>query len=126
MPLKVTFGLTYLADSYSDVLALVQQIVTKLIFIRTFNVTYMGQNIRCSYVLPESYDQEYMVDFSGNATDDRRRKINMELEVETYIPIYNEKTVIPGDQYIRKFEYSPKTPNEELVKNNEELVKNNI
>lgn len=126
MPLKMTFSLTYLADSYSDVLALVQQIVTKLIFIRTFNVTYMGQTIRCSYVLPESYDQEYMVDFSGNTTDDRRRKINMDLEVETYIPIYNEKTVIPGDQYIRKFEYSPMTPQENLDPKDDKLAKNNI
>lgn len=104
IPLNVKYSLQYVVDSYTDSLELVQQIITKLAFVRTFNITYMGQVIRCSYNIPEDFDTEHMIEFDETTQDDRRRKISLEITVETNIPAYNERTVMPSDQYIHDFE----------------------
>ena len=103
MPLNVKYSLQYVVDSYTDSLELVQQIITQLAFIRTFNITYLGQVIRCSYNIPEDFDTEHMIEFDETTQDDRRRKISLEIVVETNMPVYNERTVIPADQYIHGF-----------------------
>lgn len=102
MPMNITYELVYLTDSYTDSLEIVQQIITKLAFIRTFNITYMGQMIKCSYNLAENYDTENMLEFDEATTDDRRRKLTFDITVETNIPVFNERTVIPADNYIKK------------------------
>ena len=106
MPLKMTYDLTYLMDSYTDTMELTQQIITKLSFVRMFYITYMGQRIGCSYVLPESYDEESVIDFDEASTDDRRHKINISIEVETNIPIYDPLTVMAADNYIKTIKTS--------------------
>ena len=97
----MTYDLTYLMDSYTDTMELTQQIITKLSFVRMFYITYMGQLIGCSYTLPESYDEESVIDFDEASTDDRRHKINISIEVETNIPIYDPLTVMAADNYIK-------------------------
>lgn len=111
MPLNITYDLQYLVDSYTDSLELVQQIITKLAFVRTFNITYMGQVIRCSYNIPESFDGEHMIEFDETSQDDRRRKLSFEITVETNIPVFNERTVIPADQYIKHHAFDLKEYN---------------
>lgn len=101
MPLKMTFDLQYVIDSYTDTLELIQQIVTKLAFVQTYTITYMGQSITCSYNIPESLDGELAVDFDEATTDDRRRKLNINVDVETNLPIFDTKTIIPASKYIQ-------------------------
>lgn len=104
MPLKMNFGLQYLVDSYTDLLELIQQIVTKLAFVQTFPITYMGQTIICSYNIPESMEGETNLEFDGASTDDKRRKLNIDVEVETNLPIFDVRTIIPTSSYIKKYE----------------------
>lgn len=105
MPLKMNFGLQYLVDSYTDLLELIQQIVTKLAFVQTFPITYMGQTIICSYNIPESMDGETNLEFDETTTDDKRRKLNLDIEVETNLPIFDVRTIIPASKYIKKYEH---------------------
>lgn len=107
MPLKMNIELKYVVNSYTDTLELIQQIITKLAFIRSFNIVYMGQVIPCSYTLPDSLDDEKTIDFDENSTDDRRYFTTLDIEVETAIPIYSNGTIIPADQYIKKITTSP-------------------
>lgn len=109
MPIKLTVELKYLTDTYRDLLELTQQIITKLSFIRTFNITYMGQMIQCSYRIPESFSGEYITDLDGTTTDSRAKSISISLEVETNIPVISPKTVMPADKFIKSAESSIKT-----------------
>lgn len=129
IPMNVSFELIYLVDSYNDFLEIVQQVITKMAFVRTFNITYMGQQIRCSYNIPDSLDGEHMLDFDEATTDDRRRKMSFDITVETCIPVFDNRTVIPADNYIKHTQFNldgygkegiaDKGPHEELNNNHE-------
>lgn len=119
-PLTMTFDLNYYLDSYTDALELIQQVITKLSFIRTFDFVYMGQHIKASYVVPESMDTEYNIQIEGTTSDVKDRKISLSLTVETYIPVYDVRTVIQSDHYIRNGVYKVNAETNNLF--NKEVV----
>lgn len=100
LPVKLSVDLKYIVDSYTDLLELTQQILTKLSFIKTYNITYMGQKIVCSYKIPESLNGEYITDMDGTTTDSKDKTLSISIEVETNLPIISERTVMPSDKYI--------------------------
>ena len=103
LPVKLSVELKYRTDSFRDSLELIQQILTKLMFIRTYNITYMGQSIQCSYKIPEDFNSEYLTDISGDTTDGNTKNMSLSIEVESSLPIYNEKTIMPSDKYIHSY-----------------------
>lgn len=102
MPLKLTVELKYYLDSYRDLLELTQQIITKLSFINTFNITYLGQAILCSYKIPESFSGEYITDLDGKTTENKSKTMSLNLEIETNFPIISSKTVMHADNVLSK------------------------
>lgn len=101
LPLQTTAKLKYYVDSFTDSLQLMQQIMTKLVFIRSFDVTYLGQSIRCSYRIPDTYEPELMLEFDGVTTDSKLRTLEVDLTVETNLPVVYNETIIPGDGVIK-------------------------
>lgn len=101
MPIKLSCELKYYTDSYTDMLALMQQILTKLTFVKTFYMTYMGQSILCSYKLPESLQEEHLMDIDGTTTDNKSKTLTLSIEIETCLPVWNEKTIMPNTQIIK-------------------------
>lgn len=101
MPIKLSCELKYYTDSYTDMLALMQQILTKLTFVKTFYMTYMGQSILCSYKLPESLQEEHLMDIDGTTTDNKCKTLTLSIEIETCLPVWNEKTIMPNTQIIK-------------------------
>lgn len=106
IPLKLTVELQYFTDSYRDMLELVQQVITKLTFVRTFYITYMGQSIICSYKIPESFSGEHLTDLDGTTQEDKSHKLSLSIEVETNLPVYMEKTIMPSDKIISNWTYT--------------------
>ena len=102
MPVKLTVELKYYVSSYTDMLELIQQIISKLSFIRTYNITYMGQVIKCSYRIPDNFSGEHLVDIDETTQDNRCRILTLSLEVESNFPVFSNKTIISTDQIIRK------------------------
>ena len=43
VPIKIAVDLKYYTESYTDMLELIQYIITNLAFIRTYDIIYMGQ-----------------------------------------------------------------------------------
>ena len=118
LSLSMSFDLEYLIDSYTDYLALCQQIISKMAFIRVFDIVYMGQKIPCSYKIPDSLDGEYNVDFDLNNTDDKRKKINLSIELETVFPIFDPGTIMASDNYIKNiYTHKPTTMQPDPSKN---------
>lgn len=93
MPVKLQVNLKYLVDSFTDALELMQQACTKLAFIRTFTFVYMGQTITASYRIPDSFEGQHLTELSGDLQESRNRTIEMQLEVESYLPVYSNRTV---------------------------------
>lgn len=105
LPIKLSVELKYFTDSYRDMLELVQQVLTKLSFIRTFNITYLGQMITCSYKIPESFNEEHLTDLDGTTTDSKSKTLTLSLEIETNLPVISSKTVMSTDDMIKSHKY---------------------
>lgn len=100
MPVKMTCDLKYYTDSYTDMLELIQQIISKLTFIRNYNINYLGQSIQCSYVIPESLDAEHTIDIDGTTQDNKSKTLNLSIEVESTFPVYYNRTAVLNDKII--------------------------
>lgn len=105
LPIKLGVELKYFVDTYRDLLELTQQVMTKLSFIRTFTITYMGQSIKCSYKIPENFQGEHLTDLDGTTTDDKSKTLTLSIEVESNLPVYSPRTVMSGDSYIKDYRY---------------------
>lgn len=102
LPIKLSVTLKYVLDNFTDALQVTQQILTKHAFINTFNIVYLGQTIQASYKIPDDYSTEYQAEFDGLTQDEKTRKLNVELEIETNLPILYPRTLIPSDGYIKE------------------------
>ena len=103
LPLKLNVPLKYYLDNFTDVLDVTQKIMTKMLFIQTFKFDYLGQMIQASYKVPTSYSHDKNITFDGGTTDQKLRTIELQLEIETNLPVFDNRTVIQTDQYIKGF-----------------------
>jgi hypothetical protein len=83
-------------------LELVQQVITKLSFIRTYDIMYMGQAIKCSYRLPDNFSEEHLTELDGMTQDDRSHTLQISLEVETNLPVFSPRTMMDAGKIITK------------------------
>jgi hypothetical protein len=97
MPLTMAVTIKYYLDSFTDTLELMQYIVTHLNFIRNFQIIYLGQSIPCSYKFPENLDEEFNAEFDGLSQDSKYKTLEVQLEVETNLPVYYPRTAIESD-----------------------------
>lgn len=101
MPVKCEASVKYYLDNFSDLLDTTQALITNLAFVNDYNITYMGQTIFCTYTLPDSVDNQIQMEFDGITTDSKNRTVEVNLELESNIPIYMPRTVIFEDNFIR-------------------------
>ena len=93
MPIKLNVDLKYYTNSYSDMLELIQYIISCLSFVNTFDVMYMGQKVKCSYKIPESFSEEHTMEIDGALSDNREHSLNISIELETNMPVFNNRTI---------------------------------
>jgi hypothetical protein len=101
VPIKMSVDLKYYLDSFSDVLFVTQKIISEMLFIRTFKFEYLGQTIQASYKVPTSYSHDKNITFDGGTTEQKLRTIEISLDVETNIPVFDERTAIDLDNSIK-------------------------
>ena len=100
VPIKVNANLVYRLSTFTDTLELIQQVLTKWCFIRNFNISYMGQVVGCTYKIPESFSSDYSIDMNGAFEDDRYKQLPIDLEIETNIPVFNNKSIMDSNVVI--------------------------
>lgn len=110
MPIKLSVDLKYYTDTFTDMLELIQCIISNLSFVRTFDVMYMGQKIKCSYKIPESFSEEHTMELDGAMTDNRSHSLNLSIELESNFPVFNNRTIM-GPNIITKTQANIKTTN---------------
>jgi hypothetical protein len=94
MPIKLSVDLKYYTDSYTDMLELIQYIISNIAFIRTYDIMYMGQKIKCSYKIPDSFGDEHSMELDGAMSDNRAHSLSLSIELETNMPVFNNKTIM--------------------------------
>ena len=100
IPIKMAFELKYYVESYTDMLELIQTVIANLAFIRTYDIIYMGQAIKCSYKIPDSFGEEHTLEIDGALSDSRDHSITLSLEVEANMPVFNNRTIMPASKII--------------------------
>lgn len=100
--MTISISVKYYLDSYTDSLNLIQQLIQKLAFIRTFKVVYLGKTITSSYKLNESQEIEKNISIDGGTTDSKLKIVSMDFEVETNFPVFEPRTVMDNGNIIRK------------------------
>ena len=100
IPLKLAVSCKYYVDSWGDMMELTQHIISKLAFIQTYTVSYMGQAIRCSYTIPTDIDREYTTELDGTTQDNKLRTTELSLEIETNFPVWEPRTMMYSDNVI--------------------------
>lgn len=106
LPIKLSVDLKYTVGSYHDLLELTQQILSKLAFIRTYKITYLGQSLICSYKIPESFSGEYLTEIDGKTQEEKNHNLSIAIEIESCLPIYNQATVMLSDNFIKSHKHS--------------------
>lgn len=101
VPIKMSVDLKYYLDAFSDVLFVTQKIISEMLFIRTFKFEYLGQTIQASYKVPTAYSHDKNITFDGGTTEQKLRTIEISLDVETNIPVFDERTAIELDNRIK-------------------------
>lgn len=92
-PVRIQVELKYIFNNFHDVLEMSQHVCTKLAFIRTYKFEYLGQTMIASYKIPESIQDNHLTEISGDTTDPKNHTIDLSIEVESNIPVFNPKTV---------------------------------
>jgi hypothetical protein len=116
IPLTLSVSLKYYVDSFTDSLALTQMIISKMLFIKTFKFDYLGQTMQASYKVPTSYSTEKNITFDGGTTEQKLRSIELQITIETNMPVYDPKTVIANNQIVIEFEHETKSNKVEITK----------
>lgn len=114
MPLNMSIELNYYVDAYADLLELIQQSISKLSFIQTYYITYMGQSILCSYKIPESFEGDFSITLDGAYSDNKSRKMSLSIEVETNFPVFNNRSIIQSDNIIKTTDFNIHSQAEDL------------
>lgn len=93
-PIKININLKYVLSSLQAMFEMMQHIITKLAFVQTYKFVYMGQTMLASYKVPESAQDEHLTEISGDTQESRDRIVELQLEVESNIPVFSPKTVV--------------------------------
>lgn len=100
IPVKISVELKYYTDSFTDMLEIIQYIISNFAFIRTYDIMYMGQKIKCSYKIPESFSDEHTMDIDGAYGDNRDHSMSLSIEVEGNMPVFNNRTIVDATKII--------------------------
>ena len=106
VPMKLTINCKYYVDSWRDIMELSQQVISKLAFIKTYNISYLGQAIQCSYSIPTDMDRDYLTELDGTTQDNKLRTMELSIDIETNFPVWDPRTLMLSDHIIAHTEQS--------------------
>lgn len=104
MPIELTLDAKYVLSNFNESIILIEELINKLTFQKFFNVTYLGQNIKCSVEI----DGSYKIDFNKidmTSTDTNQKNIELALKVCSNYPCIDELTEISNSKVIGSFNY---------------------
>lgn len=99
IPVTVNLSLQYVLSNFNEGIVLTEELIDKLVFIKYFNIVYLGQKITCGISIPENFKIEVnKVDYSS--TDTSNRLLNLELELTSSYPKINEESEMYNNEIV--------------------------
>jgi len=102
IPIELSVNLHYYLGTFNEYLILVQELIDKLIFQKFFNITYLGQIIRCSI----EFSTDYNIDLNNidmSSPDPTQKSVSLDIKISSNYPLINERTAIRTDKVIENF-----------------------
>jgi hypothetical protein len=101
VPLKISVSLNYYFDSFLDALEASQYIITNLLTLQNFDVSYLGQTIVSSFIVPQNHSIEKQIQFDALTTESKLKSLSVDLDIETNLPVFDNSTVMSADRVIK-------------------------
>lgn len=104
MPIELTLSARYVLSNFNESIILIEELINKMTFQKYFNITYLGQIIRCSIEIDGSYKIE-LNKIDMTATDTNQKSIELAIKVCSNYPCIDELTEISNSNVIASFNY---------------------
>lgn len=105
LPLEINLSLRYVLSNFNESIILVQELIDKILFQRYFNITYLGQIIKCSIEFPNSSKIEInKIDMTSPEVN--QKNINIELKICTNYPQINDRVELDNSKSIQEYKYT--------------------
>ena len=102
LPLEITVDLHYVFSNFNEGIIIIQELLDEFVFQKYFNITYLGQIIKCSIEFPTSYNIEFNnVDLAS--AEFNQRSLDVSVIINTNYPLINTHTEISNSQIISTF-----------------------
>lgn len=102
LPLEINIDLHYVFSNFNEGIVVIQELLDEFVFQQYFNITYLGQIIKCSIEFPTQYNIEFNnIDLAS--TEFNQRSLNIPIIINTNYPIINTKTEILTSKVISTF-----------------------
>jgi hypothetical protein len=99
IPVSINLGLQYVLSNFNEGMILTEELIDQLVFIKYFDIVYLGQKIICGISIPENYKIEVnKVDYSS--ADQSNKIINLEVELTSSYPKINQRTELYNNKII--------------------------
>ena len=103
IPLNITFDLELWAETQMTALKIEQEIREVFYKNITYYVYYKGMRVGCTAGFPEQVVIDKNIQYSFES--ENKIKLQFQVEVETYQPVFDPTTEMPADQNIKSFAY---------------------
>ena len=102
LPIEISVSLKYVLSTFNESIILLEELMSKLIFQRYFDIVYLGQKIKCSIEFPSSNKIEVnKIDMTS--TEVNQKTINLDVKICTNYPIIDLRTEIKSSAIIQTF-----------------------
>lgn len=126
IPLTLKLKATILLDTFGNLLKIEQAIRETLYRNKTFYVMFRGMKIGCCMGMPDDYNSEKTTEYSFQTeTGEQRLKLDFEIVVETYQPVFDRTMEMPSDCVMQGIGFDVNHNSMDNINVNIELQKNN-
>lgn len=126
IPLTLKLKATILLDTFGNLLKIEQAIRETLYRNKTFYVMFRGMKIGCCMGMPDDYNSEKTTEYSFQTeTGEQRMKLDFEIVVETYQPVFDRTMEMPSDCVMQGIGFDVNHNSMDNINVNIELQKNN-
>lgn len=126
IPLTLKLKATILLDTFGNLLKIEQAIRETLYRNKTFYVMFRGMKIGCCMGMPDDYNSEKTTEYSFQSeTGEQRLKLDFEIVVETYQPVFDRTMEMPSDCVMQGIGFDVNHNSMDNINVNIELQKNN-
>lgn len=126
IPLTLKLKATILLDTFGNLLKIEQAIRETLYRNKTFYVMFRGMKIGCCMGMPDDYNSEKTTEYSFQTeTGEQRLKLDFEIVVETYQPVFDRTMEMPSDCVMQGIGFDVNHNSMDNINVDIELQKNN-